>query len=360
MTPINTSPTQSTRPPTVGIVVPVFNVERYLKEALDSFLEQTHPHVRVYAVDDGSTDASGRILDAYAAKDKRVVTIHKRNGGVSSARNAGLDRLESEAAVDFVCFIDSDDRLDPRHCASFVKAMLETNADYGVCAYRTFTRWGARDPRTSQQAVGRVLTPQGIAEQYFHVSVDDPGRLLPKDTTVSLFHANRFYRASLIRGMRFDETLTNCEDQDFLIRAFPKMQKGVVVPEALFYYRKRASSLSNAHQSKHMDFVVFERFYQNRFEFPECFRIGIQNDFVHYVYQELFGLLTELPCPRERRSAYERVLELVRSFDFPVTPIAQKKIDRIRRGYRFCYWYAHGRRLLQRLRNRLRRVRFFP
>ena len=93
----------------LSVIVPVYNVENYLSRCVDSILSQSGVTLEVLLVDDGSTDASGKICDSYAARDDRVKVIHKENGGLSSARNTGLDR----ASGDYVTFVDSDDYLEP-------------------------------------------------------------------------------------------------------------------------------------------------------------------------------------------------------------------------------------------------------
>lgn len=82
----------------VAVVLPVYNTARYLRECLDSILAQSYKNFVVFAVDDGSTDTSGQILNEYTAKDQRIVTFHKKNGGVSSARNVALDAIENEGS----------------------------------------------------------------------------------------------------------------------------------------------------------------------------------------------------------------------------------------------------------------------
>ena len=93
--------------PTISVIVPVYNAEKYLSRCIDSILVQTFTCFELLLVDDGSTDCSGRICDEYAKRDTRIRVIHKENGGVSSARNLGLDNAKGE----WICFCDSDDLL---------------------------------------------------------------------------------------------------------------------------------------------------------------------------------------------------------------------------------------------------------
>src|SRR5690606_22590995 len=93
--------------PKVSVIIPVYNTENYLRECLDSILAQTFTDFEVLLINDGSTDSSGKICDEYAEKDSRIKVFHKENGGVSSARNLGLDNAKGE----WICFVDSDDEI---------------------------------------------------------------------------------------------------------------------------------------------------------------------------------------------------------------------------------------------------------
>ena len=89
----------------VSIVVPIYNVEKYLKRCVNSLLNQTYKNIEIILVDDGSTDSSGAICDQYKPKDNRIVVVHKSNGGLSDARNTGIDMARGE----YIAFVDSDD-----------------------------------------------------------------------------------------------------------------------------------------------------------------------------------------------------------------------------------------------------------
>ena len=110
--------------PIVSVIVPVYNAKRYLKKCVRSLQVQTEQDIEIILVDDGSTDGSGDICDAFAAKDARIVVCHKKNGGVSEARNKGLEIARGK----YIMFCDSDDEVLPRYCQSHVEAMEQTGA----------------------------------------------------------------------------------------------------------------------------------------------------------------------------------------------------------------------------------------
>ena len=122
----------------VSVIVPIYNVERYLRRALDSILSQTHKDWEAILVDDGSTDCSSQIADEYAKRDNRFKVIHKPNGGLSDARNAGMEHISGE----FLIFLDADDFLHPQLMELCLEAFLRDNSDIVAFtydhAYRTF------------------------------------------------------------------------------------------------------------------------------------------------------------------------------------------------------------------------------
>ena len=103
----------------ISVIVPVYNVETYLDECIKSLVKQTYSKFELILIDDGSTDSSGQLCDAWKETDDRIKVIHKENGGLSTARNAGLD----VAKGDYICFIDSDDFVTDNYLLSFVDAI---------------------------------------------------------------------------------------------------------------------------------------------------------------------------------------------------------------------------------------------
>lgn len=115
----------------ITIIIPVYNVEKTIKEAVDSALNQTYLNLQIILVDDGSTDSSGRICDEYKEKDERIEVVHKQNGGLSDARNAGLQC----AIGKYIMFLDSDDFFEPNAVKIMYKAIEEKNADFIIGNY---------------------------------------------------------------------------------------------------------------------------------------------------------------------------------------------------------------------------------
>lgn len=122
--------------PAISVIVPIYNVEPYLGECLDSLCGQTLRNIEIIGVDDGSTDGSGALLDEYAAKDKRIIAVHQKNAGVSAARNAGMRLARGE----YLAFVDGDDWMDADFCRNYIlwlKNTAQTLPPAVLCFMRT-------------------------------------------------------------------------------------------------------------------------------------------------------------------------------------------------------------------------------
>jgi len=120
--------------PTISIIVPVYNVEKYVSACIESVLNQTFNDLELILVDDGSNDNSGIICDTYMEKDERIRVIHQKNKGLSGARNRGV----REARGKYICFLDSDDYISLDFCEKMQRMLEESDADFGACQYRKF------------------------------------------------------------------------------------------------------------------------------------------------------------------------------------------------------------------------------
>ena len=118
--------------PLVSIVIPVYNVENFVKDTLSSVCNQTYKNIEIICVDDGSTDNSLSVLNFYSEKDKRIKVLSQSNSGVSAARNNGIRAAEGE----YICFLDSDDFMHPQNVELQVKAITDSGADIVYCRFK--------------------------------------------------------------------------------------------------------------------------------------------------------------------------------------------------------------------------------
>ena len=113
----------------ISVIVPVYNVEKYLPQCLNSIINQTYKNIEVVLVDDGSTDDSGNICEEYKKNDERIIVVHQKNSGLSAARNVGIEISTGE----YITFIDSDDYISPDYIENLYSALEQYSADIAIC-----------------------------------------------------------------------------------------------------------------------------------------------------------------------------------------------------------------------------------
>lgn len=152
--------------PLISVIIPVYNVERYLPRCLDSVVNQTYRNLEIFLINDGSTDRGPEICDEYASKDPRIVVIHKENGGVSDARNRAIDVMTGS----YVTFIDSDDYVDEDYVETLYNMIAEDNTELSICSHQVIydtgknirVATGERSVPDSKTALERILYDEGI------------------------------------------------------------------------------------------------------------------------------------------------------------------------------------------------------
>ena len=208
----------------ISVIVPVYNAENYLSACLDSILSQTYQDFEIILIDDGAKDASGQICDAYAGKDPRIQVVHQENGGVSRARNRGLELATGE----LISFIDSDDTLEPDMYELLVRVMQEHNADISHCGYKHIVGEEIRLVHDTKRVI-----PQNTQEA-LDCFVD--GRLFGGGLW------NKLYRRELLDGLSFREDLKNNEDILFNFEAFRRANRSVFADYPLYNYIARVGT----------------------------------------------------------------------------------------------------------------------
>lgn len=214
----------------VSIIVPVFNVQPFLAEALDSVIHQTYDNLEIIIVDDGSTDCSGELCDDYAKKDRRIIVIHQENKGLSAARNAGLDIMTGEV----VAFLDPDDAYHPDYIRTMLEAMNRENVELVICKYTTHQTVGRMSPSYNGKASPRIK--QGT---YDYCSV----LRAIADGMVNSYAWNKLYRSELWKDIRYPVGHV-FEDVDTTYRIIELCHKVYVLDIPLYMYRKRPGSIT--------------------------------------------------------------------------------------------------------------------
>ncbi len=212
--------------PIVSILVPVYNVEAYLPQCLDSLVGQTYPHLQIVLIDDGSTDGSWRVMQQYAGRDERVEIYHQENLGVGATRNHLLDKIKG----DYVLFVDADDWVELDMVESMLSLQKKHKVDLVVCSMVK-----NNNERIAFQDSSQVLYSQSEIIKAFCEHTWFSGSL-----------CNKLFAKSLLHTYKFHCGISYGEDALFCWKLLQHVDKGVVVTNAQFYhYRMNDKSLSH-------------------------------------------------------------------------------------------------------------------
>lgn len=215
----------------ISIVIPVYNAEKYLDVCLSSILDQDMHSYEVILVDDGSTDSSPMICDRYSGTDARFRTIHKVNGGVSSARNAGISLSQGE----YVMFVDADDALSP-DALSLLSALTVEKPDIVIGGFNIYQ--GEIPYRTVIPYDSEFYPSAGLSE-FFDATMHRLGELFRGPWA-------KLYRSSVIKkhSLRFNENLSYAEDKLFVYQFMNKISSAAAVDAPVYEYFRRPGTLS--------------------------------------------------------------------------------------------------------------------
>lgn len=223
--------------PDVSIIVPIYNVEKYLRRCIDSILSQTFISFELLLIDDGSTDASGAICDEYALMDRRIHVTHQINRGVSAARNVGLDKSVGK----YVCFVDSDDWVTSDYLATLMKQVQ----GFDVLFFGFFLRYN--DESSMSLSLRRQCAVNEIEKEQLMLS------LCKNDTGYNVlgYAFDKIFRRNLIEkyNLRFDENICLGEDEIFALAYCLKAQYLKVIPDVLYCYSPRVGGLASQKES---------------------------------------------------------------------------------------------------------------
>ena len=310
----------------VAVILPVYNTARYLRECLDSLLSQTYQNFTVFAVNDGSTDDSGKILEEYAKTDSRIHVINKENGGVSSARNIALDKIAEDRSFDLVCFSDSDDIVEEDFIRTFAEIYTQHHADYVVCCLKPFNTKGFINNHNIRNACQEIRIDQASAFNHlFQV-----GEWSENHPSCSYLLMNRCFTWNAISEERFNESLKTGEDLDFIIRSIVHINHGIVTNHENYRYRIRASSLCHSSNLTISDMFLFVGFLRMANLFPK----DTQNELRKQAHDRWWLSVKQAAHTGTLDQEYNKLSEALR-FIKAHAPL-QKKISNLRRSFLFA------------------------
>jgi len=214
--------------PLISVIVPIYNVEKYLNRCIDSIINQTHRNLEIILVDDGSPDNCPKICDEYAKKDNRIIVIHKKNGGLSSARNAGLDICNGE----YVSFIDSDDFISNCFIEILLRVLVENKSDISECKFLKFKENEEQILLDTINEYKNVLTDTSSIFDSRQMQL----KLFDFDCVNHVVVWNKIYKKDIYKGLRFPNGKIH-EDEYTTYKAFSNAKTVAIINKELYFYR---------------------------------------------------------------------------------------------------------------------------
>lgn len=212
--------------PLISVIIPVYNVEKYLARCVESILRQTYQNLEIWLIDDGSTDGSGKICDKYTQKEARIRTLHKTHGGVSSARNMGLEH----ATGDYISFVDADDYIESSMYEQLLSALINNKADISMCGVANVWQTGKRNEAGHRYPAEKLYT--NFREWMEDFSIYGMYGI----------SCNKLFKKQMIGNTRFDTRLKRAEDVRFVFEVTKNDRKIIVIPQPLYCYFQRNRS----------------------------------------------------------------------------------------------------------------------
>lgn len=211
----------------ISVIVPIYNVEKYLNRCVDSILVQTFTDFELILVDDGSPDNCGKICDEYAAKDSRIHVIHKKNGGLSDARNAGIDWAFASSDCEWISFVDSDDWIHPQYLEILYRAATEHQVDVSICAF--------------QKTNGDIESFE-VNEDVFTVNTEE---FYDRNRINAIIACGKLYRKQCFAEIRYPVGKLH-EDEFTTYKILFKLTVVAFTEAKLYYYYKNEESIMHA------------------------------------------------------------------------------------------------------------------
>ena len=228
----------------ISIIVPVYNAEKYLGKCIQSLLSQNYTNIELVLVDDGSTDSSGILCDNYAESDSRIIVIHKQNGGVSSARNIGLETATGK----YVTFVDSDDYVSNNYISSLYNNLIRNKTDLSFCKFAFL--YNDIDYREESDLPSLIDLSQNFTLISFANRFFNSKEYIPSSACRIL------YKKSIITDLKFNKDIRIGEDWMFILNAIFRSKRISSVNEPLYFYRSNENSATHSYYKDYLNNVI--------------------------------------------------------------------------------------------------------
>lgn len=252
----------------ISIIIPVYNVEKYISKCIKSIIEQTYSNLEIIIVDDGSDDESGKICDEFAIMDERIRVFHTLNYGVSHARNIGIENANGR----YIGFVDSDDFIELSMYQNLINSAKRDKCKIVVCGYKIVSKGISR--KSDINNVYKIIDNKEVLKEIFF------------GNKIQGFLWNKLFDSSLFKSTRLDEKMDMCEDLYIVCKLINKVKKVSYISNSLYNYVLREDSTTNS----------FSRIVSNNYSFKEIdilqkLKIELKNEYDEIIDNYIGNLL---------------------------------------------------------------------
>lgn len=284
----------------VSVLMPIYNVEKYLRESIDSVLKQTYLDFELILVDDGSPDGCGKIIDEYANKDDRVIAIHQKNAGVDAARNNAIGRATGK----YIAFIDSDDAYEKNYIERLVEAIEQDDSDMSVCGFVPF---GIDNPPKFKTISKRTVNSNTAI------------KLALGYNSVNGYVWNKLFKKEIMERehILFEDGYWACDDVLFTGNYIYHCKKISIIEDALYRYRQVASGANRVRYSG----IPFDRKWMSSFKVTGHFKDIYQDPDVElacnlHEVREASIVLRAIAASGYKGDEYKELIGIIRKYSF--------------------------------------------
>ncbi len=293
--------------PLISLIIPCYNAEQSLRKCLQSVVQQKYSQLEIIIIDDGSTDGSLAIYEEFSNNDERIIIIRQSNSGVSKARNHGV----KEATGQYICFVDSDDWVEPNYCSELYDLLTKENADIAIIE------------ASYEDENGNVVFNKPVSDE----KVFDGRRalgLLLEDKVIQSHPWGKLYKAAYLKDISFPEDLKCFEDYSTLFKIFDKAVKVVKSNDKLYHYIQHSDSLSHnlsPETAYHFFLAIMEVFKFWKTTSPLTNQVGITKNIIRKLLMVLKRIVRNT-TNEEMKIEKENIRESFKLFlNYPVKEI---------------------------------------
>lgn len=274
----------------ISVIVPIYNVEKYLEECVQSIINQSYKNIEIILVDDGSPDNCPKICDNFASKDNRIKVIHKKNEGLSAARNDGT----KEAKGKYICFIDSDDYIAEDYLEYLYKNIIENDADISEGYLLDFFDGEKPELKNEEIKIKILNSKDAILDLY-------------KPEGCNVVAVNKLYKKELFKNVEYPVGKLH-EDVFTTYKVYFEAKKIVQSTKKIYFYRQRPGSITTTFNIKRL--VVLDAFK----EIEDFYITNGFNDLLIYNYKQALNLILLYYSQINDRDAKQRLFELFKNY----------------------------------------------